>query len=78
MRDWCDAFCEVDFVCVLHGTDSTARLLPRGRGKPAGWTGTVVWGEGGGGLAEVKGEERGEGRERKGVSLALEGNTARG
>lgn len=32
----------------------------------------------GGGLAEVKGEKRGEGRERKGVSLALEGNTARG
>lgn len=39
----------------------------------------VRWcGVGGAGLAEVKGEERGEGRERKGVSLALEGNTARG
>lgn len=46
----------------MHGTDSPARLLPRGRGQACRVNGYGGGGGGGGGgLAEVKGEEKGGG-----------------
>lgn len=46
---------------AVHGTDSPARLLPRGGGQACRMNGYGggVGGGGGGGLAEAKGEEKG-------------------